>query len=233
LLARPEGLEPPAYWFEASRSIRLSYGRVASSYHAHEDGTGADLDAVPRASESYRKYKNPLDKTTLEPPNLLFLPWDGDILYLQTAMIESVLTILITASSVLLFGYWFRYTCLLILSAKTTRDYAADVATANQLGFLEIQAQLRTAGETDLERLHVSLDRDYALITHLIQQASQGESRIEDRMLQVNYKLMGAWYRVSHRFSAEMARRALDEMSMVVAHFANSMGERAACASAA
>jgi adenylate cyclase class 2 len=27
-VARPEGLEPPAYWFEASRSIRLSYGRV-------------------------------------------------------------------------------------------------------------------------------------------------------------------------------------------------------------
>ncbi len=27
-LARPEGLEPPAYWFEASRSIHLSYGRT-------------------------------------------------------------------------------------------------------------------------------------------------------------------------------------------------------------
>ncbi len=27
-VARPEGLEPPAYWFEASRSIQLSYGRV-------------------------------------------------------------------------------------------------------------------------------------------------------------------------------------------------------------
>jgi adenylate cyclase class 2 len=25
---RPEGLEPPAYWFEASRSIQLSYGRT-------------------------------------------------------------------------------------------------------------------------------------------------------------------------------------------------------------
>jgi hypothetical protein len=150
-------------------------------------------------------------------------------------MIESVLTILITASSVLLFGYWFRYTCLLILSAKTTRDYAADVATANQLGFLEVQAQLRADGQPDLERLHVSLDRDYALITYLIQHASssQGESRIEDRMLQVNYRLMGAWYRVSHRFSAEMGRRAMDEMSLVIAHFANSMGERAACASAA
>ena len=26
-VVRPEGLEPPAYWFEASRSIQLSYGR--------------------------------------------------------------------------------------------------------------------------------------------------------------------------------------------------------------
>jgi hypothetical protein len=25
---RPEGLEPPAYWFEANRSIQLSYGRT-------------------------------------------------------------------------------------------------------------------------------------------------------------------------------------------------------------
>jgi hypothetical protein len=26
-VVRPEGLEPPAYWFEANRSIQLSYGR--------------------------------------------------------------------------------------------------------------------------------------------------------------------------------------------------------------
>ena len=33
-MVRPEGLEPPAYWFEASRSIQLSYGRTppSSSY---------------------------------------------------------------------------------------------------------------------------------------------------------------------------------------------------------
>jgi hypothetical protein len=29
-VVRPEGLEPPAYWFEASRSIQLSYGRARS-----------------------------------------------------------------------------------------------------------------------------------------------------------------------------------------------------------
>jgi hypothetical protein len=27
-LVRPAGLEPAAYWFEASRSIQLSYGRA-------------------------------------------------------------------------------------------------------------------------------------------------------------------------------------------------------------
>ena len=31
MMVRPEGLEPPAYWFEASRSIRLSYERTLLS----------------------------------------------------------------------------------------------------------------------------------------------------------------------------------------------------------
>ena len=48
-------------------------------------------------------------------------------------MLELIVTVVITLSSVLMFGYWFRYTCLLILSATTTRDYAVDVATANPI----------------------------------------------------------------------------------------------------
>jgi hypothetical protein len=28
-MVRPAGLEPAAYWFEASRSIQLSYGRTS------------------------------------------------------------------------------------------------------------------------------------------------------------------------------------------------------------
>src|SRR5882724_9889365 len=35
-LARPERLELPAYSFEASRSIQLSYGRASPKPHSHE-----------------------------------------------------------------------------------------------------------------------------------------------------------------------------------------------------
>jgi hypothetical protein len=150
-------------------------------------------------------------------------------------MMELIATVIITASSVLLFGYWFRYTCLLVLNTKTVRDYASDVAAANQLGFLEIQSQLR-GGSPELDRLRGLLDRDYAVLTSLLKHASVGSPKdlgIETRMLEINYRLMGAWYRVSNRFSTAAARRALEEMSLVVAHFANTMGEHAAASAAA
>lgn len=145
-------------------------------------------------------------------------------------MLELIVTVLITVSSALLFGYWFRYTCLLILSARTTRDYAADIAQANQLNFLQVQAELR-GQPTQLDRLQASLDRDYAVINSLIR--SSGEWGMEDRMLQLNYRLMGAWCAISRRFSADMGRQALDEMSTIIAHFANGIGERAALGAAA
>jgi hypothetical protein len=150
-------------------------------------------------------------------------------------MIELVATVVITVSSVLLFGYWFRYTCLLILSAKTTRDFAGEVATANQLGFLQVQSQLRESS-ADLDRLRDALDRDYAVLMRLLKQAGDSSSEgssIEKRMLEINYLLVGGWYRLSRQFSSAAARRALEEMSLVVEHFANVMGEQAASPSAA
>jgi len=151
-------------------------------------------------------------------------------------MTETLATIAIIASSMLLFGYWFRYTCLLILSARTARDYAGEVALANQLSFLEVQARLREPAASDLARLRDLLDRDYAVVRYLLKHASrpvQGESSLEAVMLGVNYRLMQAWYAMSRRVSTSAACRALDEMSMVVAHFANTMGERSAEFSAA
>lgn len=144
---------------------------------------------------------------------------------------ELIATVVITVSSVFLFGYWFRYTCLLILSARTSRDYAAPVAIANQLGFLEVQSALQKS--SDLERLKEMLDRDYEVLTYLLKNAAspaRGDDAVENRMLKIDYRLMRAWYSLTCRISPNAAMKALDEMSQVVAHFANAMGERAAAA---
>ena len=147
-------------------------------------------------------------------------------------MIESLATIIITVSSMALFGYWFRYTCLLILSTKTARDYAGEVAAANQLGFLEVRSQLQ-ASSANLDRLRDALDRDYAVLARLLKQAgSLEQSAMEKRMLEMNYRLLRCWYNASRRFSPAAACRALDEMSQVIAHFANVMGQSAACSAA-
>jgi len=149
-------------------------------------------------------------------------------------MIELIATVIITVSSVVLFAYWFRYTCLLILSAKTARDYTTDIAYSKQLGFAEVQAQLKQAASPDLDRLRAALDRDFKVVTDLLKYAKSGDSQsaLETHMLAINYRLMGTWYQVSRHFSESTAARALGEMSMVVAHFANQMGEQAACSAA-
>ena len=144
-------------------------------------------------------------------------------------MVETVTTLVLTVGSGLLLCYWFRYTCLLILTAKTSRDYAADVARQNQLSFPGVQAQLKT-GAADLDKLQASLDRDYEVISNLL---PSSEMNVEDRMLQLNYRLTRTLYKTVGGFYPAAARKALDEMSMVVAHFANAMGERATMGSAA
>jgi len=150
-------------------------------------------------------------------------------------MIELVATATITASSALLFGYWFRYTCLLILSTKTARDYTGEVASANELDVLNIQAALRGASSADLERLHQSLERDYEVLSFLFRNAAgaRGDRHLEDRMLSLYYQVMQSCYSATRGFSEKWARTALEEMSLVVAHFANAVGERAAAAAAA
>ena len=122
-------------------------------------------------------------------------------------MIELIATAVITVASALLFGYWFRYTCLLILSAKTTQDFAAKVATANQLQFLEVQSQLQSQG-TNLSLMQDALNRDYVTVCQLLKQADSND--MENRMLGVHFRMMNAWFSVSRQ------RGALEQMSQVV-----------------
>lgn len=145
-------------------------------------------------------------------------------------MIELSVTIGILVASSLLFVYWFRFTCVLILSAKTAQDFAANVASAHHLSFPEVQVRLQAAVTGDFDRMKDLLDRDYALVLQLMSQMEAGRSGIEQRMLSVHYFLTGVWYRTSMRFSANYGRQALEQMSQVVAHFANTIGEAAAAA---
>ena len=136
--------------------------------------------------------------------------------------------------SLILFAYWFRYTCLLILTSQPARDFAKGVAEANRLTFREVQeslgGQLSTA---ELDALRKKLDRDYALITCLLRHGAEFKvagSAIEDRMLMVHYGLMRCWYGLTRRLSVARGRQALEEMAQIVNHFAGVMGERSASA---
>ena len=51
-------------------------------------------------------------------------------------------------------------------------------------------------------------------------------------MLAINYRVMRAGIRVTGVFSPTAACKALEEMSMVIAHFANAMGQQAEGAAA-
>ncbi len=141
-------------------------------------------------------------------------------------MIQSIIIIGVSLG---LFGYWFRYTCLLILAAKTATDYANDVAEANQLSFRNVQNALRVEDVKSFAQLAANLDQDYASLTSLLQRAGSVQicdDALEQHMLRADYQMMRAWQRVSRAVWPVQAVHALEEMSLVVAHFANTMGER-------
>lgn len=141
-----------------------------------------------------------------------------------------IVSFLIIGVSLTLFLYWFRYTCVLILSAKTSRDYAAQIASANHLTFRETRDSLMDEGHTaPLEKMHQSLDRDYRLLTYLLRHVSSDSASgrsLENRILMIDFRLLSIWYAVTRRVSSQHARGALLEMSSIVGHLANTMGER-------
>ena len=139
-------------------------------------------------------------------------------------------SVLIIGISVILFTYWFRYTCALILSTKTAKDYTRQVAATNQLQFLAIQEALADQPR-NLDSLRVSLDRDYQVVTYLKRSAGEPDTLIlEQWMLKTDFHLMRGWYSVAGKISESQARGALAEMAQIVGHFANSFGERATSA---
>jgi len=144
-----------------------------------------------------------------------------------------ITSIVILTVSLGLFLYWFRYTCLLILSAKTSRDYAREVAMANGLRFVDIQSQISPASNREqLDGLRASLERDYDVVAGLLRHATNLKTAfaLEDVMLKLDYRIMSTWYGMARSFSPRQAAQAVSEMCQIVNYFANTMGERAMCA---
>jgi hypothetical protein len=145
-------------------------------------------------------------------------------------MFETAITLGILLGSMLMFGYWFRYTCLLILSARTAKDYTAAAARANGLSFPEVQQQLQAAGFVELDRLQASLNADYARVSELL--GAREDASLEDRMLLLHYSAAQVLFKVTRPLAPAAARGALTEMAAVVSHFANALGEKAVAAGA-
>ena len=141
-----------------------------------------------------------------------------------------VASILIIAVSLVLFLYWFRYTCVLILNTRTTKDYSAEVAQANQLSFVGVRDSLEGTQPGDLVAVRKSLEQDYRVVSSLMKQAGAiqvGESSLEEKMLRTDFRIMQLTFSIASRVSESRSRAALEEMSLVVAHLANSFGEQA------
>lgn len=135
-----------------------------------------------------------------------------------------------------LFIYWLRYTCGLILSAQTARDYTRDVAAANHLRFLQVQEELaRESAAADLETLRSKLADDYRLLSYLLGHGPsfhEVSDRMEQRMLMLNFHLLGVYWATTSRVSILRRKRPIQEMAQVVGYLANRIGERSAYAAA-
>ncbi len=135
-------------------------------------------------------------------------------------------SILLIALSIALLAYWFRYSCLLIVHTRTAEDFAVGVVKANQLSFATIKQKLEKGEAQELAPLYTSLLRDYELVTKLMAQASREEEKLEDKLVQLNFRMTQFWFRAANALGLKLATGALEEMADMVAHFANSIGEQ-------
>jgi hypothetical protein len=134
--------------------------------------------------------------------------------------------------SVVLFVYWFRYSCLLILqdrAAILNTNYASNAG----LNFPAVQQKLRGSDRSVamLDQLHSELTKDYRILCFLLRcTPDTSVDPIERRMLMLDYWIMQGWYNVSRRLAPPQARMALEEMSNIVSYFAHSVGRNSASA---
>ena len=133
---------------------------------------------------------------------------------------------LIVVFSLVLFIYWFRYSCLLILQTRSKEMYLGSSGNAKGLSFPVVQERLRADPGTAeaLDRLNQDLRNDFRVLSFLLRNSSAlSVDPVEQRMLILDYRLMQIWYQLTRRTAPPHAREALDEMANILSYFAHSL----------
>jgi hypothetical protein len=135
-------------------------------------------------------------------------------------------SILIIGFSLILFVYWFRYSCILLLRNYSAETVSTSPNAESRFSFSQVREQLKS--DLELDPLHQSLDRDYRMISYLLRHAPDlGLQSLEDRLLELDYRVMRLYYRVTRTIAPQHARRALAEMATVLGILAQKIGEQA------
>jgi hypothetical protein len=140
-----------------------------------------------------------------------------------------LVSILIISFSLALFGYWFRYSCMLLLRNSQESLDAVPARLDSRFGVARVIEKLRSTQQEqeELNPLQRALDRDYQVFTYLVQHAAGLElGSLENRLLILDYKLMQSWYRVTRTAAPQQARKALTEMASILDVLVRKMGEQ-------
>ena len=130
---------------------------------------------------------------------------------------------LIIAISVVLLVYWLRYSCVMLLRGAQERSAMLTVAD-ERFSASSVLQRLKT--EADLAPLERALERDYCVVTYIIEHATDLElASIENKLLVLDYKLMRLWSRLTRTLAPQHSRQALSEMASVLRVLASQMGQ--------
>lgn len=132
--------------------------------------------------------------------------------------------ILIISFSLILFVYWLRYSCVLLIRNAATSVRAAQ-AEDERFSVARVMERLKT--EQELDPLERALERDYHVLRYLSQHAADLElASIENRLLLIDYRVMRAWSHLTRTVAPEQSRKALAEMASVLSVLVRKMGEQ-------
>jgi hypothetical protein len=135
-------------------------------------------------------------------------------------------SILIIAFSLILFVYWFRATCQLLLRNHAEQAAAAPATANGQFRFPQVQQMLQA--EPELGPLQSLLNQDFRVLSYVRQHAASLESgSFEDQLLILDYRVMQWYFRVVNVILPGQARNALSEMATVVGALAYRMSPQA------